>query len=69
MANQGQPNASDGGVHASSTDRQSGRGSTNAETGFLRGSRIASPGPENDRMDTPGDLFEPPGQLSTTDPI
>lgn len=69
MANKGWPNESGGGVHSSSTDRQSGRGSTDAETGFMRGSRIATTGDDNDYMGSPADLFEPTGQLSTTDPI
>lgn len=69
MANSGWPNESGGGVHASSTDRQSGRGSTNADEGFIRGSQIAATGPDNDPLDKRSDLFEPPGQLSTTDPI
>ncbi len=68
MANQGWPNGGGDGVHTSSTDRQSGRGSTNADEGFIKGSRIAHPsGGDSDPMGAVGDLFEPGGQLSTSD--
>lgn len=65
MANQDWPNAGGSGVQESSTARQSGRGTTNADTGFIHGSRIADPGMESDHMGQPGDLFEVPGNLST----
>ncbi len=68
MANQGWPNGSGDGVQTSSTARQSGRGTTNAETGFIKGSRIAVPGGGTDPLDAPDDLFEAPGQLSDWGP-
>lgn len=69
MANQGWPNGGGNGTQTSSTARQSGRGSMEPETGFIKGSRIADPGMHDDPMGDPGDLFEANGQLSTTDPI
>lgn len=69
MANQGWPNGSGDGVQTSSTARQSGRGTTNADTGFIRGSRCAFPGDANDPLGMPDDLFEAPGQLSDAGPV
>ena len=64
MANQGWPNGGGGGVQTSSTARQSGRGSDPGSV--IMGSKIAAPGGDSDPMGAPGDLFEAPGQLSTS---
>ncbi len=69
MANKGWPNEAGGGEQTSSTARQSGRGSTNADKGFIDPSQIAHPGSDNDPLAGPGDLFEVPGQLSETKSI
>lgn len=48
--------------NARTTGRVSG---TDGAEGFIRGDRAADPGQHNDPLDTPGDLFAPPGNMST----
>ena len=69
MANQGWTNAGGSGVQTSSTARQSGRGETTADTAFIHGSQCAAPGPDNDTLGSPGDVFEPAGQAAVTPEI
>ncbi len=65
MANKGWDSTL-GGSGVSSTARQSGRESgTDGASAFIQGSKIADPGNHNDPMDSRGDVFGPPGQLST----
>lgn len=62
MGNQGWNNGGGGGEHASSTDRQSGRGTTTVPA--FPGSKVAAHGGDNDPLGEVGDLFEVPGNLS-----
>jgi hypothetical protein len=67
MGNRGWDQQAAGGGWASNA-RTTGRmhdGSDDADP-FVKGSRIGHPGGDNDPLDGPDDLFEPPGQLSTT---
>lgn len=65
MANQGWTNGAGDGTHTSSTDRQSGRGTTVSPA--VPGSKVAHPsGGDNDPMGDVDDLFEVPGNLSTS---
>lgn len=69
MANQGWPNYTGDGDHTPSTARQSGRGSeVGAFDDFAHGSTVAHPtGGDCDPLSKRSDLFEPTGQLSTSD--
>jgi hypothetical protein len=66
MSNRGWEDSGNGEA-VSSTDRQSGDTTDcSAADPFLRGSDLADPNtPLPDPMGERGDLFEPPGQMST----
>lgn len=66
MANKGW-DSQEGGSAEPSNARQSGRLSSSGggAEAFIHGSRVADPGGHNDPLDTRGDVFGPPGQLST----
>ena len=67
MANRGWTDSGNG-EQVSSTARQSGDGTDCSDADpFLVGSKIADPGtPDGDGYGARDDLFEPPGQLSTS---
>lgn len=65
MGNKGWDTQLSGGEWGSN-QRTTGRDSgVDGADAFVKGSRIADPGMHNDPMDGRGDLFEPPGQMST----
>jgi hypothetical protein len=67
MANRGWTDSGNNGEQVSSTARTSGVGTDCSDADpFTRGSQIGNPGAEGDTMGARDDLFEAPGQLSTS---
>jgi hypothetical protein len=67
MANRGWTSGGGGGEQVSSTARTSGDGTDCSEAdAFLAGSSLAGHGVDDNDMGARSDLFEPPGQLSSS---